>query len=523
MAAAIIALLSLYCSSTASAGVSLCAHLEGAGPRIRSVTVVANEIFEGAGGWPYQLANKLHVGTRESVVRNELLFAPGDPLDGERLDQSARNLRALGFFRDAAIVASPATEDSEAVDVAVSTWDAWTLSPQLALKKLGNRWAWDLGLAEKNFLGYGKHVELSYRSEIDRDSTRLFLRDPQIAGSQWELASGFAEQSDGRRLDFRLHRPFVALDTRWGYGGRIEAFDQLQPLYESGERVGELKHVRRLGEVGISRALSSNAESKSAVRLHLGYRKQEDRLENESRNFGILLFGVSSVTHDFAELSYLNRFGATEDVNLGAETNLGFGVSSELFGGEPENVFFFNLSRKQTLLDLGPGHWLASSMAWSARHRRGQIENSMVDAQLDYIRKPAPRWVFAGAARLLLGANLDPEVQLTLGVNNGLRGYPANGFVGDRSLLLSLEQRWFLIDDIAQLVSVGAALFMDSGHAWTLGQGIDLGDLKTNLGVSILLGRDRLSPSSPIARVNFAYALVPVSGGSRWLISFGNG
>ena len=47
--------------------------------------------------------NALHWTTREQTVRNELLFAPGEPCDQRRLEETERLLRAQTYLRSATI------------------------------------------------------------------------------------------------------------------------------------------------------------------------------------------------------------------------------------------------------------------------------------------------------------------------------------------------------------------------------------------------------------------------------------
>src|SRR6185503_3683191 len=62
--------------------------------------------------------------------------------------------------------------------------------------------------------------------------------------------------------------------------------------------------------------------------------------------------------------------------------------------------------------------------------------------------------------------NLDPDQQITLGGDNGLRGYPLRFQTGDARLLFTLEQRIFTDWYPLRLVRVGAAAFYDLGCVW---------------------------------------------------------
>ena len=49
--------------------------------------------------WPYKIANKIHITTRDRIIQQEILLKPGDPWDELKALESERNLRAVGSFR----------------------------------------------------------------------------------------------------------------------------------------------------------------------------------------------------------------------------------------------------------------------------------------------------------------------------------------------------------------------------------------------------------------------------------------
>jgi hypothetical protein len=487
-------------------------------PAIGNIEIIVNEIFdegiEVPWGWVYRLANKLHIRTREQVVRQELLFSSGDPLDPEAVSQTERNLRALVFLRDARIETHPA-EDGK-VDVRVITYDAWTTVPQIRFSKVGNEIVWGVGAAERNLFGRGKWLEMGYRSDIDRSQTQFLYHDPRLVGSRIATTVSYARQSDGSRGLFALARPFFALSTDWAFGVRAEGFDQLDPLYAAGEKVDELRHVRRHGDIELARAVVRTGST--AARLHLAYRSREDEVQGDLRDFGILQVGMSTVTHRFLKLTHINRFERPEDFNLGATASAFVGVSTPTLGGEDGTVWFLSLHGSRGF-QVGPAHFFTGGASWSARHRRGDWQNSLAVARLDYFNKHEPRWLLVGTARFLYGSNLDPEIQIRLGAENGLRGYPVRQFVGDRSFRISIEERFFISDDVLQLISLGVAAFFDTGYAWPEGRIIRLADLRSDVGLSLLVGRNRISSATPGFRFDLAYALDPIEGRSRWLFS----
>jgi hypothetical protein len=253
----------------------------------------------------------------------------------------------------------------------------------------------------------------------------------------------------------------------------------------------------------------------------LGYRRSDDDVEVDRRRFGILRVGLTSVGHDFRKLTHVNRFENVEDINLGNEAAAFFGVSTPALGGEPGTSYFFFLSERRGVAFSANSLFLGG-LSWRARQRNGRLENGILRARIDGIFKVHGRRLILAKADFRHATNLDPEVQLRLGAESGLRGYPVRQFNGDRSLLLSAEARWFLFDDIAKLASLGVAAFADAGYAWPRGTPMAFRDLRSNVGLSLLVGRNRVAASAPGVRFDLAYAFDPIPGRSRWLFSAGS-
>jgi len=497
---------------------------EGAQPPIiDSIELVVADVFEDDGMtpafWAYRMANDLHFKTRERVIRRELLFTEGDALDDEALAQTERNLRALPFLRSVLVETIPL--DDNRVRIRVTTSDSWSTNPELRLAKVGNVWVWAVGANERNLFGYGKQLRVLHDSGLDRDQTFVSYGDSRFLGSRIATGVLLSNASDGHRVALSAQRPFFAIDTPYSFRFVFEDFDRLDPFYEDGVRVADLRHLRRRGEVEIARAVRRKATS--AVRLHLGYINSDDDIADgrDVRRFGIVRVGVSSVGHDFLKLTHVNRFERPEDINLGNQASAFVGVSSPGTGGEDQVSYFYFVGAGRGFR-LNQNGFLLSNISWQARNRNDRLENNFALVQLNLVQKLALKKLILAKAILRYGSNLDPEVQIRLGAESGLRGYPVRQFNGDRSFLVSAEGRWFLADDIGRLVSVGVAAFVDSGFAWPRDQPMTLRDMHSNVGVSLLLGSNRVSATRPGVRFDFAYALQPIAGLSPWLISAGS-
>src|SRR5690606_32490626 len=169
----------------------------------------------------YQWANRVHVTTRENVVENVLLFAPGDRFEPRLLAESARLLRSRDFLVEASVEPAAYHEESNTVDILVVVRDGWSLSPELEIGRNGGENELGFGVEESNLLGTGKGLTVSYSTDVDRDEVYFGYSDPNVRGSRARLDVVLANTSDGDRLSIAAGRLFFALGARWSAPGLV--------------------------------------------------------------------------------------------------------------------------------------------------------------------------------------------------------------------------------------------------------------------------------------------------------------
>lgn len=507
-------------------------------PTIRDIRIEQQSVFgdiEDA-NWLYRLGDKLHVDTRPWVIRREMLFATGDTVDLEDLAQTERNLRATRFIAEARVtlvttdgraleaarLAAPGTRPCgelagvEQVDVVVWTRDSWSTAVEAGISKQDDRYLWSVGLEESNLVGMGKVVRLEHETDIERDTNTIAYFDPRVAGSRNQFEMILSDQSDGDRVLLRAGRPFFAIDTAIGWSASLEQFEQIDRLWEGGEQVRGLRHVRRHARFATAWLVRQRGDT--ALRLHAGVAHRYDDVEVEVRSHDIVELAFTITQHSFLKLAYLNH-ERPEDVNLGTDLRAQIGLGAARSNGDSANALFFDLGLRRGFR-LGQRRFGLATVIWNGR-AEGGLRNAILDARLGLADGGLHRQLVILRGRWRQGTNLDPEVQLTLGAHNGLRGYPVNQFVGDRTLLLGAEYRRFLVDDVLRFVSVGVAAFVDSGYAWAPGDPFRLADLRTDAGIGLLFGRRSVSTGRAGLRFDLAYAFDPLPGRSQWVLSFG--
>jgi len=422
----------------------------------------------------YRWANRVHMRTRQSVVEDILLFETGDPLDARVLEESARLLRERGFVADAAVRA--ASYDPATNTAAVDVWmrDAWSLEPDIKLSRSGGENEYGIGISEDNLLGLGKSFTVSYTSDVDRDETFIGYSDRNVAGGRTRLDVALANTSDGDRVQIAAGRPFFSFDTRWSAAGSLLDDRRVDSVYDLGEVIDEFRHDTRF--VSIQGGWSRGLVDGKAQRWFAGFTYDEDEFApTPELPQGLLLpgdrklaypwIGWQLVADDFRQMTELNDMGRTEDVALGLDVFASIGFASDAFGAD-RTATILNASARKGWEPGGPGRLLLLDASASARRESDAMRNALFAASARYYRRNAGNRLFSASLTTVLANRLDAENQILLGGDNGLRGYPLRYQSGERSAVLTLEERFFTDWYPFRLLRVGYAVFMDAGRVW---------------------------------------------------------
>jgi hypothetical protein len=450
--------------------------LEQAGATIRAIYVTVDNIFDPNNPDEdkalYRWANNVHVRTRESVIRDVLLFAPGDKFAARLLDESARTLRARGFIAEATV--EPGTYDAatNSVDVNVRVRDSWSLALDLKLNRKGGQTEWGIGLSDNNLLGTGKTLEVVHESEIDRDHTALGYVDGNVFGSRAQLRTSFRNASDGDRRQLAVERPFYALDARWSLGGNVHSEERVDTMYDLGEEIDEFGH--EIDIFTLQGGWSRGLVGKRARRWLVGYTSEEHTfrptpdvpqplLLPPSHKFAYPWIGWQLVEDDFREMSELNTVGRTEDISLGLNVfaSIGFADASR---DSDRNAQIMRFDVTKGWEPGGSGRLLLMEAGGSTRREDLGYRNSHAYFAARYYRRNLERHLFLATLSVLKTRHLDPENQVLLGGDNGLRGYPIRYQAGENRTILNIEQRFFTDYYPWRLFRIGWAVFADAGR-----------------------------------------------------------
>src|SRR6202162_6509059 len=208
-------------------------ELEAAGAIIGNIDLDIRNIFDERDAREtnglFRLANHLHIRTKRTTIKAQLLFASGEKYSARKLAETERALRLLSYIYDARIV--PVRYADGKVDVKVITKDVWTLSPGLSFGRAGGSNSTNFNLQDTNFLGWGKALQVSHGSTVDRTSNTVAWTDPNVFGSRWTSDLIYVDSSDGTQRVMQVAHPFYSLDTPWSTKITAVKFDRTTSRY----------------------------------------------------------------------------------------------------------------------------------------------------------------------------------------------------------------------------------------------------------------------------------------------------
>jgi hypothetical protein len=491
------------------------ADMEAQGYTIRSIDIVQLPIFDDEPDLPelYRWADRLHIDTRDSAITPHLLFAAGDHVSQQRIDETLRNLRDLRYIREPSVRAVDCRDGAATLEVAVR--EVWTTNPGISFGRAGGKNSGGVKLEELNLLGFGKHLSFELSKNADRSSYTLHWHDPDVRETRWVSDVAFRDSSDGQGWSFGLERPFYSLDSRWGAGMALLQDETIEPVYRLGERVAGYGRQAEFAEFHYGR--SAGLRNGWTRRTIVGFRREHAEFDvapdeaapavlPEDRHLDYPFLRLESVQDDFATTRNRDQIARTEDEHFGVNYSLELGFAAPALGAD----------RNAALVhaDVGRGWRLGledtmfADAAFTSRVESGSLADTLLSGSLRYYHPTGPRGVFFAGLFAVAGHELDADHELTIGGDTGLRGYPLRYQAGSATALATIEERFFTKYNLWKLLDVGAAVFLDVGRAFgeaPLGPSENLGLLK-DVGFGLRLGTTR-SALGNVIHVDIAFPL----------------
>jgi hypothetical protein len=501
-----------------------CEGLYAAAPTIAEVEVARGPVFTEEDELPEWLpaatVNRLHPLSRPGLIEQELLFAVGEALDRERVEETLRNLRDLGVLRREEIRCEPLSGNR--VRIMVATRDAWSLEPIVDLAMVDAGTAWTVGLRESNLFGRGKRIRATFANRFGDPQIGVSYLDPRLLGSRWRWSLSGLDFGSGESAAAAVAHPFYSLETRWAGGLTASHRRGDEALIDDGVTATQYRARRQSGRADLAYAPVVGAPVVHRIGLFVS-RSERDfeatdattaRLPMDRTEAAIGLnyrrLGVHYITE-----RRIDHFDRPEYLNLGNDFSLEIGFSSEGLGADADEVLFA-VSDTQGVA-FRPGHLLSGSVSGSGRLHAGRVDNLHVGGNVLWVVRETAidgaglHHTLLGRADFLLTDRLDDDRFISVGESTGLRGYSNHAITGQRRLRATVEDRIFSDLRIADLLAVGGIAFVDTGYVWERGETVDLADLATGAGFGLRLAWPAAA-SEQVVRLDVAWPLNDVGG-----------
>lgn len=500
--------------------------------------------------WLHRTMNTVHVNTRHHVLKQELLFGRGDRFDAQKLAETERNLRALGYLNDIRVTATDTTADGR-VNVLVSARESWTLNTAFAYTRAsdgGQRWS--ASISDGNVLGGGFLLGAGVGENEVGSFTHLWFSKRRPFGTAWHVSAYYDEPSGGHRRGFVLGRPFYSQDDRWGLTFRAWDYTDNYRYFLSNASAagsdpareaslyaeilrsqtgGEVSFRVRLGAVGAAPSdriwrvgaglrwtdSTHHVDLQPAWWLSDGTARNLDYLLDSGspleREQGLWVFPylhVETMGRRWIKRRFVNNYGPVEDLRLAWSGSLRVGFGGDAAGataGASGNFLraeavvhrYFPLGggllRIQGAGDVQAGvrdqrtHQVALLSSWT-RTRGEELRPWITRATVEWAQayRPAPYDVYL------------------LGLDRGIRTLEFDGMAGDRLARWNLEQGKVLPWVPLGLFRMGGAMFYSGGCAWFSDEQRDLGDARHELGFGLRVGPVR-SSNAQVTRIDLTW------------------
>ncbi len=492
--------------------------------------------------------NRLHVRTREGIIRRELLFAAGDPLRLDLLAETERNLRTLGYLNDIRVAPMDTLPDGR-VPVLVSVRDSWTLKTDFSYTKAsGGDTRWTVQMSDTNFLGYGVTMGAGIGGDENADYWNLWYRQRRFLGTGLSLGIDDRERGDGFVREVFLNRPFWSDGDRWSLESkgwdrsfnvryylsnagpvgadpaRSASLYALLPRHEKGAEFSVMLRVHgkergRIWRPGLGLRWKDTSFDLGGGMAVLSDGRQEDigwladsdqPLGRDTGTLAWPYFRLQTRGRGWTKRRFIVQYGTVEDLNLAPMVDLRLGPVPAALGTDTAG------GRSRWRLEGTWSQWVVSGPGMILL--RGQGETEWGDDDADYhLYTLLAGWLGQRGAeetpwltRVFVeyghGRALEGSRALTLGLDRGLRTLEFDGMAGDRLLRWTVEQGKVLPGEMLGMFRYGLGVFYAAGAAWWSDEARDFDSARHEAGLGLRFGPTR-SANAAVGRIDMVWDL----------------
>jgi len=286
-----------------------------------------------------QLANKLHISSKDETIRKNLFFKPNDSFNPIIIAYNEKWLRDLPFLQDARIIASILPYDTNKVDIHVISKDILPYGGQLNIR---NENSYQANVSNANLWGTGHAIQINHNFDQTRNPNPGWGYDinlRNVLGSFINLNGGINDYSNNivnnEPSSFKQYLsgslPLLNPFSNWTGGFEFSSFKNknVYPTKWSDSLFQhQLQYENNYFDFWLGYQLFQKNKSKDIYRQFILIRHQEnhfdtrpihylDQLDKNYQNINAQFFAFTLFKQEVIRTKYLYGFGRNEDLPIG--------------------------------------------------------------------------------------------------------------------------------------------------------------------------------------------------------------
>ena len=492
--------------------------------RLERIWVETLPLYEGVAAedslFP-ELLRRLHWTTEAGVAMQEVWFEPGDEVTRADLDELERKLRNTGLFAEVETEVTPGAEPGT-IHVLVRTRDKFTLVLGASGALVGDVGSVRANVGEDNLFGKGDRINLTYVENSEGETDGSIAYTDRHLFDEWLRLRVFGRTTEeGDSVGLRLWRPArqLAEPFEWSVAGLTGTSDV--DYFSGGDSVAEVRIDEDRFDLSAGWGSGtrdaywqwglSGTFDDTAYGAARGPQAARIDVPGDTTRVRLGPFVRFDRTARFARTTRLDTLGFVQDLRLGGGAELFASAQHRDEEGEDDAVQPVAGARVYGAFAPRDDTYVTLDVEASGRFDDGSTVGSTQSWALHAFHL-APRGHTLAASVTFDDVFEDQGLprEVTLGEDNGLRGYPSREFAGAKRVRVNLEDRVDLDLEVRGL-RFGCVAFADAG--WIAADGQGLGQPLWSVGVGLRIGSPTLFGGG-VLRIDLAFPLDDAGGES---------
>lgn len=501
-------------------------YIPYSGMRIRKIGIKRLEVFgpdindtsRNTTSWIGRAANTVHIPTKESIIKKNLIFDETDSVDPAEIADNERLLRKLPYIEDAKIIITSVPNTADSVDILVIVKDVWAKAFNIRVEKvfLGRFELWD-----RNLLGLGHEFQnnvLWNTHESPKTGYEGTYTINNVAGTFFNTKITYYNSFHKESMGWEIERGFYTPNVKYAGGASI-FHTRTRTLFKTDTLKFEpIKYNSYDTWAGRSFSLGEDGLKNRHMLTFSARLKREYFLVRPSisrtsyydfQNKTILLGSVTYSRHNYFESNFIYNFGRTEDIPVGS--GIEFTVGHEI--NEYANRKYGAFKVSAGVFPGNIGYFYGSFQAGSFFSKNWNKEQAVINARANYF---TPLFIFKHYkfrqfinVNYTGGFNRFKNEYLVINDRLGLPGFINDSVTGLRRLNVHWEISCFTPWNIYDFRFV---MYAFANHSWLSQQGHFSRRPYSGIGVGIRIRNERLVFNT----IQLRFALYPrIPGGTK--------